>query len=607
MPTTTLGRNATGLRGANTLMVRIGRGVAARSVSVPLPQDAQITWTAPGGDDTFTCTIPWPDRGIARPDAFTHNMPVRVEDRRSGEIMWQGRVADPGYSGDRHSQEFRLSAVGSGHDLDNISVLKNYIDRDLSHWTDLHTWPSGDLNTQDAAGFTTNFFDSLSVPPEGMLEFPWPNGTTQKTNDYQRMCYLVGFNAAKDMLTDDLSSRSTGPGAVVPEIHGIRFSWMSNFANANEIGLLAGSGVAGSTITLYTAAFTTGVQGDVSARDNLAAWTRDDIKFLYLSQARTGTNVTATGDAWVRFANIHVIGKRYNRYGVDWTATSGIEALAPYVIVEDLLGTVLSGKFDPGQIYADNILIDQASWWTATPVSDILDAANEWNGDAWWGVWAPANPDALPRLDYRYWNVSPRYTLDDTAAIELQGGAEEWANSALVTYMRGNGVATTTRATVTVPSIRRIFGSSGIGTLAVNTRDLSLDLTDRGAMTRAKAVELAGQMLYASATDKASGSATVRGPLMDDATGHLAQPWEIRPGWPVLVGATPNQFTSGTPLVYDGESTFRLTKVTYSASDDSAALELDGGQRHLFKGAGAGPRWHFTRWAARARARARHR
>jgi hypothetical protein len=69
-------------------------------------------------------------------------------------------------------------------------------------------------------------------------------------------------------------------------------------------------------------------------------------------------------------------------------------------------------------------------------------------------VWAPANPDALPRLDYRSWNVSPRYTLDDTAQISYAGGGEEWANSALVTYLRGNGVPTTTRATVTVPAIR---------------------------------------------------------------------------------------------------------------------------------------------------------
>jgi hypothetical protein len=419
-----------------------------------------------------------------------------------------------------------------------------------------------------------------------MLEFPWPNGTTQKTNDFQRMIYMVGFNAAKDLLTDDLSSHSTGPTSVVPEIHGIRFSWMSNFANANQVGLLAGSGVAGSTITLYTAAFTTGVQQDVSARDTLSTWTRTDIKFLYLSQSRTGANVTSTGDAWVRFANIHVIGKRYSRYGVDQTESSGIEALKPYLIVEDLLGTVLNGKFDPGQIYTDNVLIDQASWWSATPVSDILAAANEWNGDAWWGVWAPANPDALPRLDYRYWNVSPRYTLDDTAqslAAGRRGGMGELGARHVHARKRradddprdGHGAGDPAR----VRLVR-------VGTLAINTRDLSLDLSDRGPMTRAKAVELAGQMLFASATDKASGSAVVTGPILDDSTGRIVQPWEIRPGWPILVGSTPNQFTSGTPLTYDGESTFRLTKVTYSAQDDTATLELDGGARHLFKGAG---------------------
>lgn len=606
MPTTTLGRNATGIRGVSNLVVRLGRGVAARSVTVPLPADAQLTWAAPGGDDTFSGTIQWPDRGIARPDAFTQNMPIRVEDRRTGEIIWQGRIADPGFSGDRSEQEFRIAGVGSGHDLDMISVVKLYVDRDPDRWGDLHLWQAGPMTRGDGTGFVSNVFDALQVPPDYYIEFPWPQGTTMNTGAAQAMTYLTALYAGQDMFTSDGSSASQGPTAPLPEVHGLRFSWITQFASANQVITRAASPDSGSTTDLWTGGWVAGTQQDYDLRASAigAAWSRGDFTYFTIMQKRSGTTTAAASDGYFRVANIHVLGKRYNRYGINVTDNRN-ELLAPYEIFEDMLGTILNGRFDPGTIVPDGVLIDQATWWDPTPVSAILNAANEWNNSAWWGVWAPANPDALPRLDYRSWNVTARYTLDDTARVDLAGGAEQWANSALISYLRGNGIPTVTRATVTVPVISRIFGSSGVGVNAVKTRDLSVNLTDRGPMSRAKAVALAGELLGASATDRESGSATVHGPILDDQQGRLVQPWEIRPGWPILVGSTPNNFTSGSPTTFDGESTFRLSRVTYRASDDTATLDFDGGTRRLMKSrpAAAGPKYPYVPWGKRRRRR----
>jgi hypothetical protein len=609
MPTTTLGRNATGLRGRNNLVVRIGRGFTPRSVSFPMPDDGEIVWSVPGGDDTFSCTVPWPDRGIARPEAFTQNQPVRVEDRRTGEIIWQGRLADPGFTGDRAQQDFRLNAAGSVHDLDMMSVVKLYVDRDPDHWFDLHTWPSGLLNKGDGTGFIASVHDSLQIPPEYYLEMPWPANTFQATGANQSMAYLIGLYAAQDLQTADGSVASLGPFGGMPEVHGIRFSWISSFANANDMKVDGASPDAGSTTTLFSTPWTTGGQHDVSIRDGLSAWTRNDFTFFYIRQDRTGGNITSSGgDGYIRFSNIHVLGKRYDRYSNDVTGVR-LEALAPYEVFEDMLGTVLNNKFDAGYIFKDtSVLIDHFTYWNPSPVSAILDDADAWNNDTWWGVWAPANQGSRPRLEYRSWNVLPRYTLNDTAHVELAGGAEQWANSALVTYLRGNGVPTVTRVTITVPQISRVFGSTGAGTLAKNTRDLSVDLTDRGSLTRAKAVDIVGAMLYASATDRESGSAVVSGPIMDETQGRLVQPWEIRPGWPIRVESTPNGYTAGVGganAVYDGESTFRLTKVTYRVGDDTAALEFDGGSRRLYKGRAhrQAPKYTYTRWAQRQRKR----
>lgn len=608
MPTTTLGRNATGLRGVSNLMVRIGRGVAVRPVSVPLPDDAQITWTAPGGDDTLTCTIPWPDRGIARPDALVQNMPVRVEDRRTGEIIWQGRIADPGFTGDRARQEFRISAVGSAHDLDMISVVKLYVDRDPARWVNMHTFPAADVTTGDGTGFIASIYDALQIPSEYYIEMPWPQGVTMASGAKHQISYLTGFYAAIDMLTADSSSASAGPAYAVPEVHGLRFSWITNLALADTVSVVGGGPDSGSSVTLYTASWTAGGQHDVDLRAASvgATWSRDDFTYFSIFHTRTGATATAGVDQQVRIANIQVIGKRYNRYGVNITDSRN-EYLSPYEIYEDMLGTVLNGRFEPGTIFGDtSVLIDHFTYWEPTSVADILAAADEWNPDTWWGVWAPSSPGGLPRLEYRSWNQAPRYTLDDTAHVDLAGGAETWANSALITYLRGNGTPTLTRATINVPLITRLFGSTGADTTATRTRDMSVDITDRGPMVRQKAVEIVKAMLGAAATEKASGSTVIRAPMMDNATGRLVQPWEIRPGWPIWLGATPNQFNSGAAgPVYDGESTFRLSKVTYQAGDDSATLEFDGGHRRISRGRASSPAAKFARtpWADRRRAR----
>lgn len=595
MPTYPTGRNATGISGQTQLLVRIGRGIAARTVTVPLPADAQLVWSAPGGDDTATMTIPWADRGIARPDAFAVNMPVRVEDRRTGEILWQGRIADSGFTGDRSGQEFHLAAVGSGRDLDHIGTIKNYMDRDLSRLTDLHTYKNADISSGDGTGFVASAFDALGIAPDAYIELPIPEGATLHQNIDMRASYVIGLYTAHDMGAEDTGFTSTGIGAVVPEVHGIRFSYMlAHTSIGNTVELLAGSAVSGSTITIYTSTWDVTTQVDVSGRQgSSASWTRTDIKYGTIRWQRTGASTTETGqDGWLRVANLQVVGKRYDRYGNDWTASNGVEALHPYAIFEDILGTVLAARVDPGVITTDTVLIDQASWWKATPVTEILNAAAEWNSSAWWGVWAPANPDSLPRLDYRSWGTVPRYVLDDYAEVQLGGGGETWANSALVTYLRGNSVPSTLRTSISVPVLTRVFGTT--------TRDAEIDLTDRGPLSKASAITLAQAALADLTLDKVSGSAKVSGPLLDDLTGKIAQPWELRPGWPVLVGQLPEQYAAtGTAPVYDDEASFRLTKVTYSAGDNSANLELDGGERKLWKAPGTTPKFRFIPQAAR--------
>src|SRR3954471_775420 len=188
----------TALEPTAVLQVQIGRGVATRSVSVPAPPDLDMTWIIPGGDDTCTFTLPAAGggRAAARPDALTQGMPVRVVDRRTGEILWAGRVVDPGMRRSGADQGFRVNAVGSRQDLDRNITIKSYIDRDVGDsFKEGGFYRQGSVNVGDGSGFSYNANDVLQMIPTGNLEFSLPQGSVLANNSVEAASYLKAYGA----------------------------------------------------------------------------------------------------------------------------------------------------------------------------------------------------------------------------------------------------------------------------------------------------------------------------------------------------------------------------------------------------------------------------
>lgn len=563
------GRNMTALEPTSALQVQIGRGVATRSISMPAPDDLEMSWAVPGGDDTcsFTLTATGGGQAMARPDALTQGMPVRVVDRRTGEILWAGRVVDPGMRQDGAQRGFRVNAVGSRQDLERIVTLKSYIDRDVGEgFKEQGFYRQGSVNVGDGSGFTANVVDALNIAPTGNLEFSLPQGSTVASGSLEAASYLKGLGAVLGLPNE------------APDLYYIAWSEKASVASFINFEVLLGTRTHGNLL-LYSLQWNT-PQVDNAAKEGVGGWTADD-GYYYTLRWNRGANGAGTqvADQWMKVANVITVNKRYDRYGVQWTATSTVDltSLYPYQVVEDMLGTMLPPRFAAGDITRSSTgNIDQASWYKGISARDLLDYVNGYDSDSYWAVWAPATPDGLPRLDWKKWGTTSRYVLDQSVDYELAGGADQWANSALVVWQRGGtGIPQSTRAYVDVAAINRFYGPG--------YRSIAVDLTDRGVMDGPAARTIGEQELAALTVDRNSGQVTIRGPIMDDWRGRLVQPWEIRPGSPLQLTAAPQQHTAGLPLAYDGETVFRLSGVKYSASSNTATLDLDGGHRALFK------------------------
>lgn len=559
------GRNDTAVGAAN-LLVQIGAGVATRTITVPAPADLAMTWEAPGGDTSCSFTVPALGRLSGRPDALRKAMPLRVVDRRTGSIVWAGRVADPGLNGNGRSTGYRVSGAGTRADLDAAQGVKLYVDRDLSRMTWDGDFQQGQMNTGTGSGFTSNPLDSGDTTPSGHLELPIPDNSILRQNAANTMTNLVNRAA------------NPTPASSRPFIDGIFFSWTGSTLSAGlEIRVIVANDPTVLNERILTKTWVT-TQTNEALVYGSGSWTLNEVRMASIRYVRTGTTLTATADGGLRVANLAFVGRRYNRIGVFIQLTAATATvIRTHDLVEDVLGTLLAGLVKPGNVVPGGNLVQQAAWYDGVSAREILDFCSSTDATHWWAVWAPNDADGRPRLDWQRWGTDPRYTLPPHMPVELAGGGEDLADTALILYTRQDGTLTSTNASISLPELTRTYKGA--------RRVMTLDVTSEGPLTAAVAVARGQAALAAQAQLKFSGTATVTGPLVDRRTGRTVQPWEVRPGCLVRTSVAPQAFSGleGQVTGTDGEATFRLTGVSYSASSNSASLQLDGGARSLFR------------------------
>jgi hypothetical protein len=546
----------------STLLLRIEPATGS-ALTVRIPGDARFSATVPGGYEKLTATIPW-SRNVPAPVQLAGAPVVQVVDRGSGQIVWHGRISDPGQRIQPGLDGYALTAVGEKALLDGLADAWCIVDRDPASWVPLGDYPAGTAQVGVGAGtLAASAIDGGSSTPSSFQEEAIPTGVGLPAGTTMSFLYRAGQGQAADVaaLAQVTGSTRASTGAAGA-------SWTTTVRGGND--------ETASTVlaTFQNATSQTDWQAELGAGTWLAAARHHA---LMVRTTYSGAAVTATtATDWVRHANLTVLGRRFMRDGTEELPTAETpDAFRPSVadVVNDVIGRLMrtAVEVDP-QIQQPTTYVDQACWWKGVTARQVLDFTLQYAPFCWWAVWAPRPTERRPRFQYGTWQTPIRYILGPNARVRLAGGSDSVANRALVVYLAAPERPATVVVTATVP----VLDDEGL------TRTVIVDVTDKGPMSVAAATTLGQNAISRVAVTKPSGQATVAEPILDLVAGRYVQPWEILPGSPIMVTrAAPRLGAIGTTDTPDGVAIFRLTGVSYDVSAGAATLDLDGGTRTL--------------------------
>jgi hypothetical protein len=510
--------------------------------------------TAPGGFDQLSATVDWPSTTLPPPDALRSLAFAQVVDGASGDVMWHGRLDDPGPRLAQTSTRFRLAATGEQAILDTIASPLLYVDRALESWVWVGDFSDGAVSIGDGTGFADNVIDVNVVDlPTGDITLSIPEGSNlpagfTMTVTYRPRQYLVY------------------PGT--PQyLAWVFYSYFSNTLPAEVIEMVTSNGVTSETVQSTSWSLS---QVDHAGESGFGSWTLTDVNLVSFRVRRTGAaTVNTAGDDITHFANHAVYGTRVDQFGAAKTINDSA-FVNPAQIMQDVVGRLLKGNLEIGNtlLMAGTPAINQAAWFLPVTPREVFAFLEQYAPDYWWAVLEPGDT-GLPRFEFRPWTTTPvRYMFTPSnSTANLEGGGGALANVALVYYLRGENIHASVKVTALVPDL----ADNGL------TRTMVVDVTDRGPVSSAVATQLGTDALNLTNTYRVNGTITVHSPVLDLISGRTVQPWEIIPGWPVQVMHTTQKFSKGfafnTP---DAQTVFRATGVTYRADQNTCEVTLDG-------------------------------
>jgi len=542
------------------LLVRV-TDASGVSVTVPAPADLRMSSSIPGGYDTLAATIPWP-HGVTAPDVLTKAARVQVVDCRHGEVVWSGRMDDPGDSIEPGLAAYAVAASGEQSLMDGFRRAYSLVDRDPDHWVAVTT-DGGESQQLTGAGAITQW------PGD------WAEPGPPRTRWEQNVSAGTAFPTGGSLFLDYVAALYHGSGQI-NQVTGTALATRPFDAswNLSKWAVQTFDDSFGQ-VSLASTTPPPASQDNWVIREGVAAWTTGmDVRGIRLHLRYTGAATDTTVAYTLQHANLIVYSPKYNRDGSVLASDAG--PLYANQIVLDLLGRGLAQFVDADPILdLPTAAVEHASWWDGVSAREVLSFVAQYGPGRWWAVWGPrdGNPLGHPRFEYATWDGALRYHLMDAPGVrvDMAGGADSLANRALVIYQVTDKSLGHAEIEVQVP----LLDEQGI------VRSTTVDLTGRGPLTEAKAVELGRAALVELVATKPSGTVTVTGPVYDHVLGRSVEPWEIRPGSPVHVVVPTYQALPYPDSNADGRAVFRLTGVAYDHGRRAASLSLDGGSRTL--------------------------
>ncbi len=512
------------------LAVRIETTRADRQLQGEI-DDLTFRKVAVGGHASARFTLRRPLTTVA-PEIETY-APVSIIDTRNGKGAWFGRQADPGRSAGSDGQLYEITCEGPSAFLRDRTVPLIYIDAELSGWEKY----GGSVR----AGIVQA--DESDDGDEDVLKTQFPSGTDVLNGDYVAARNLRIHNAGLHLAS--ISFTVIGGG----DTSSFRMQVV-----AEPSGLV-----------LFDEDLSTSGTGTFFTLDDWAFPADDRTRLQIL---RDGPTTTPDDGAHILWGGLLLQATRYTEYGVEITSPSEYNDSYIYAwqVVADVIGRLGQTYFDGADAFIDETgthQVTQLAYPQGVTGAQVLDDMAELEPGFVWQA-----TDRLANGKYRFAYVAKpttvRYEADVVDGLEAQGDSVELYNEVIVRWKDRRGRFRTTPVTANVQALT----ARGL------TRSYPIDLSaDRGSPENATRV--AQEFLAAHATPGNASRLTISRPILDITSGRTVQPWEIEPNTLIRVRGINARPDALQAAARDGSTIYYVAAVEYTASSNSAVLELD--------------------------------
>ncbi|HEU4541764.1 MAG TPA: hypothetical protein VFR23_11620 [Jiangellaceae bacterium] len=455
----------------------------------------------------------------------------RVYIYHDGQIVWNGRLEDPGSGADASGEVWHLTAMGpSAHARDTVTP-RYYVDTRAERFF---------------VGITST--KHCEVSSRGEDDPAITMRVAQGSNWLVNEAGLVVWSGANDA------------GQTLARIS---VAWDGGFTSSNNEVRLATSTLPAASVTRDSAALST-AGGTLVCALGGALPTGEDA--VYLRTIRLTSNFIPVNDDtfWAEFTNFVVRTRLKNASGANINSGYSGNTIRADQVINDLLGDVLT-EYDGPNALVDTTThaIDHLVYPDGVTPADIFDDMMTFEPAFRWGAYEYGATD-LARFEWTTWPSTVRYECTAQDGIDLPSSAAQLYNRVRVRYVTANGTRKTIQRTAAVPEL----DDEGV------VREADLDLGDN-AGTLSNAQRAGDEFLAQHASPPAAGTLTIARPIYDLAYGRMVQPWEIKAGELIRIRDVMPRSAALTATGRDGISVFRIASKEYNTDTASARLDLD--------------------------------
>lgn len=496
----------------------------------------------PGGFASLSMTL---NRPLDfQPDDIEYYASVYVYDGRNGNTVWEGLLEDPGRGTGDQGEVWSITAVGPQSHTKDQTFPVIYVDTTLENWhrsrycsvksnTDIGDFPDGAdvgdgvpcilMSANEGAAISTSWLADM------IYRFPSYFGQHIAR---VRADYVAGGASS------NYQASIIGRSGDNPSDFSVKKNWVTS---ADVIYANLGTGI---PTTENTVSF--------RAERNVSATTANDM-------------------AWVAFYNIAVRCTVFNANGTENFSTTGynVNNIDPVEVVADLLGRVLN-KFDGTNavLIGSGVDIYQLAYLDGATAADILEDISVFDPGFYWAAWETNPNTGKYRFEYVPWPSTVRYEADTDAGFDSPGSAADLYNAVNVRWKDAGGK---TRHTTRTQFVQELSDAG-------KTRKFYIDLSDEmGILENAQYV--GDNFLAEHQHPPNAGTLTVAVPIIDNVTGRMVYPWEIRPGHLIRVRGVSPRVDALNPTNRDGVTIFRIISTEYNTDSATVSLELDSYNR----------------------------